>query len=131
MLSQPRSPRWVCSMTVGMMMLGGGIESPLASEEELRRAFFIPSLSSLSLSLLLSHGGRHGRREDQTVWILLGDHSLRDQHIKRLLFQELLAQTRQLSFALEIRAQLLRVLLPRGRQLADALLQNGVAARDP
>src|SRR3569623_123158 len=130
-MSQPRSPRWVCSMTVGMMKLWGGIESPLASEEELRRSFIIPSLSSLSLSLLLSLGGRLGRREDQTVWILLGDLSLRDQQIKRLLFQELLAQTRQLSFALEIRAQLLRVLLPRGRQLADALLQSGVADRDP
>ena len=125
-MSQPRSPRWVCSMTVGMMKLriaGGGtslahgVGSFFAS-----RGLGFAGFGCFALRLF--------GRDDQRRRFFVGDLSLRDQHIKRLLFADLGLDLVDAVVLLQLGAQLLRVLVAGGRQLGDALLQVGVADRD-
>src|SRR4051794_29255497 len=92
-MSQPRSPRWVCSMTVGMMKLpmegGGASWAPMRKGSRSLMVFSVSSFASgfgcrrFGLGLV---GG-----DDQAVWIFVGDLSLADQLIKRLLFDDLIA----------------------------------------
>src|SRR5215467_3547549 len=86
-MSQPRSPRWVCSMTVGMMKfrIDGGTESNSLMG-------WVP-FSTYARLLLFSLRGRLatglvGRDDQRRLGFALGDLSLGDQHIKRLLFAD-------------------------------------------
>src|SRR5450432_1417172 len=124
-MSQPRSPRWVCSMTVGIMKLDvtGGGRSNICPECSRLESLIGSSFSccwsgSCSPSLVPGLFGRH----NQTGRILVGDLSLRDQHIKRLLFDELRAQRGELTLGLELRAKLLGIFLPARGELGDPLL---------
>ena len=69
-------------------------------------------------------------RDDQRRRFFVGDLSLRDQHIKRLLFADLGLDLVDAVVLLQLGAQLLRVLVAGGGQLGDALLHVGVADRD-
>src|SRR5436305_796914 len=130
-MSQPRSPRWVCSMTVGMMKLpvaGGGASKGPNGWRSLM-VFF---------RFLFASGSGRGRRfssrliggHDEPGRIFVGDLSLSDQHIKRLLFDDLVADLVDAVVLLQVGAQLLRIFLARGRDLRDALLDVGVGRGD-
>src|SRR5881397_4031648 len=107
-MSQPRSPRWVCSMTVGMMKfeIGGGGTSRMAGSFRaggglllgfVLRAGFAPRLLGRDDQRPF---GRRGR-------IFVGDLSLGDQHIKRLLFTDLGFDLLNPAVLFEVGAQLL------------------------
>src|SRR5262245_745442 len=90
-MSQPRSPRWVCSMTVGMMklLMTGGFGAG-----SLRDMVLFPrELGSGVPGRLFRFGSgfvgsddetspRFPRSNDETFRICVGDLSLPEQHIK-------------------------------------------------
>src|SRR5438128_877807 len=103
-MSHPRSPRWVCSMTVGMMKLpvagGGASKGP----KGWLMAFSVSSFASGS-----GCGRRFSSRliggDDEPGRIFVGDLSLSDQQIKRLLLDDLVADLVDALILLQLGAQ--------------------------